>query len=229
MKRTVAFKMWLALCLAALTMLVVLISVACVRIVRYMRAFEHTRWPRALFSQRFMHLKDGDLLLFVATRHGFFNSVLSGDVYTHAGVVVTVDGRLHVSESTPQVGCAHTTPLLPRVKNYCGAVIHVPLSRPLDVQRLRDLREAAAQRQIYPTPAQMVCGSMLGAGYGDTAHCFQHMANLLAAANIADVRDAGYIGVCKAVTTLADGRTLGGGYKYDTPTQLAYDMDYVVN
>lgn len=235
-----------ALALAAVVVLAVigavkLMGVGYVRAFEYWRKYQSVRYPRALVSDLIPcgvdgfkirnPLKPGDILLFIPSAHGFFNSMLTEDVFSHSAMIVEVDGVLHTSEATQgtELGPAGSAakgaglvPLLARLKYYSGTPHVMQLDRPLTSPQLAALGAAARLSYPYPSLPQVFLG--VAGGRPPARHCFQHVAFLLHAIGLADLRDAGFAGVSRRVSGLS-GVPLAGGASYAPILQLLYDVD----
>ncbi len=228
----------------ALVGAVAIMSRGYVRAVKYWEKYQSARFPRALLSdvvrlpeedpggpQR--HLKTGDILLFIPFAHGFFNSMLTDDVFSHAAMVVDIDGTLHTSEATQgtELGAAghaapgaDTIPLLARLKYYSGIAHVMQLSRFLSAAAAAAVRAAAAARHPYPTVGQIAAGAF--GGRPAARHCFQHVAHLLKVAGLIDLTDAGFADISRRITGLS-GSPLLSDAVYGPVRQLLYDIDAV--
>jgi hypothetical protein len=214
---------------------VTLMIVGYARGMQYWNRFQNVKFPRRLMSDVYPTLKTGDIALFIASAHGFTNSMLSQEVFSHAGMVVEIDGRLYLSESTQGTMVApgvkskngsDLVPLLTRLKNYSGQMFFMQLSEPLDENTARRLASAARVRHPYPKLLHLIKGAL----FGDQSarHCFQHIGFLLDEANIASDAGSfsghGYIGVCKSIIGLPGERLRVGRVRYDPPFEAVYDI-----
>jgi hypothetical protein len=185
-----------------------------VRALRYYGKYQSARFPRARLSDLFTHLKTGDILLFVPFAHGFYNSMLTDDLFSHAAMIVSRDGSLYTSEATEgaELGSAgharpgaDLVPLLARLKNYSGTAYVMRLNKSLPQTVADKINGMAGETHPYPTLMQIV----KGAGIVDAS--FQ----------------PGFLN-SKAITEIADAgikKPLLNGYSYLPPLQILYDLD----
>jgi hypothetical protein len=127
---------------------------------------------------------------------------------------------------------ADLTPLLTRLKYYTGLCCLLSLSHALDARRETALalqaERLAAKKHPYPKLWQTGLALL---GYRPRAqHCFQHVAALLDAADLAPLdmrgralRAAGCVGVCQEICEIA-GRELPDSNFYLPPACIAYDV-----
>ena len=231
----------LVVLLIVLTIFVAVIS----RMAVYWGRHHNTKYKRALISERLPSMKSGDIILFITHTHGFYNSIFTGDLFTHCGMVVRKGGRYLISESTinsfipdPKTkekidipNEATLTPLLSRIKSYGGACFLMGLSRPLDASQESILDARMRERLPYPSFKLMILG-LLGISVSHKArHCMQHVAWLLDEMGLVPetFRDAqktllgcGIFGTSRAIVGLP-GEDLGSGFYYKQPVELLYD------
>lgn len=236
-----------AIAAAAAALLVVLLVVVAAaaaigvsRAARYRARYEDVVYPRALVSGAYPAMKPGDLILFVASTHGFSNSMATCQFFSHAGVVTRAGGRLCLSEAVsssrilkgaaPLAATPHArlSPLLARLKHYAGVAYWAPLREPLAPAAEARLARLAAERAPYPSARQLIAGA-LGVPTA-SRHCFQHVAWLLdeigaAPAGAPPLAEAGFYGVAGAVAALPGGGRLKNGSAYAPPRALLYDID----
>lgn len=218
------------------------VSVCFRRATAYYAKFEVMRFQRALVSDVCFSMKAGDLVFFVSAAHNFTNSMLTGEFFSHGGVVVEHAGVLYLSEalgnSVVARGAAgdiraapfsRLSPLLSRLKNYCGAAYWVALGAPLSAEQKDSLWRAAQVRHPYPSALQALAGFL---GFKtESRHCFQHVAWMLDQAGLVPdgtapkkLEDEGFLGTARAVLALPGAR-LQGGARYLQPKLLLYDLD----
>ena len=216
------------------------VSVCFRRASAYYAKYEVMRFPRALVSDACFSMKAGDLVFFVAATHGFTNSMLTGEFFSHGGVVVKHAGVLYLSEALGNSAVAkgaagdiraapfsRLSPLLSRLKNYCGCAYWVALDAPLSADRKAALWRSAQERHPYPSALQALAGFL---GFRtDSRHCFQHVAWMLDRAGLAPdaaekLEDEGFLGCARAVLALPGARLQNGAH-YLQPKFLLYDLD----
>lgn len=217
-----------------LTVLIItLMAVGYARGISYWNRFQYVRYPRKLLSEARPRLKTGDIVLFIASVHGFTNSMLSQDLFSHVAMIIEIDGTLFLSESTQgtRVSGLKTrngsdlVPLDLRLEHYCGQIFLMSLEGVLTERERKNLIKAAKVHHPYPSLTKLLKGCLLGDE--SARHCFQHIGFLLDRAELTpggtEFTDAGYIGICKAVTGLP-GVMLGGHVRYATPVEIVYDV-----
>jgi hypothetical protein len=246
--------MFRALVVATLVLLAIAVAgvVGVRRLFQYNAMFEYPWAPREYVSDVYDDLRTGDLMLFVASVSSGVNSMYTQTFYSHVGMLVRDRGVVYLSEATrstavmplagggvaPTQRGADLTPLLVRLKHYIGTYYLLRLRGPgarrgCDGEREQQLAsEARALRRAahpYPTFGEALAESLFGwRAARQPRHCFQHVAHLLAAANLgpadgADLMAAGIGGVCRAVSDIP-ARPLAGGHAYDAPVLLTYDV-----
>lgn len=240
----------------AVAVIIVLILVAALAMAgilrgyRYWRKYCCQRYERIKLSEAYGALKTGDVILFVATTHGFTNSLLTMDVFSHVGLVVEDTdnpGHFFVSEST--LGCeimpdpkdpgrelmseagASLTPLLTRLKYYSGQYCLMSLNQPLPQDRKRKLEKLAKNVRGHPYPGFW---EILRGLYGfkiNSRHCYLHVGWLLDQVGLspttgATLYNSGFLGSSRRISNLA-GTPLGDGgeYCYHKPRLVLYDFD----
>lgn len=241
---------------AALAVMIVLLVVATLAIAgmlrgyRYWRKFCCQRYERIKLSEAYDSLKTGDLILFVATTHGFTNSFLTMDVFSHVGLVVedaNNTGHFLLSEST--LGCelmpdpdnpsrelmsdpgASLAPLLARLKFYSGQYCLMSLSEPLPPDRKRKLEQLVKTVRGFPYPGlwdmlRGLCGFKVA-----SRHCYLHVGWLLDQVGLSpaaggSLYGSGFLDSSRRISNLA-GTALGGGehcYYYHEPRFVLYDL-----
>lgn len=210
---------------------VTLMAVGYVRGYAYYDAFQDFIAPRRLLTDIAPTLKTGDILLFIASAHGFTNSMLTHNVFSHVGMVIESlsGGELLLSESTR--GSKHSPAgaalvlLWERINNYCGQIFLMRLAAPLSDKRISMLQRASKERCPYPSFRKML--SALFLGDRSTRHCFQHVAALLEAAGMVsdELRDrVGYFAVSGAIADLPE-MQLPDGIRYESPIEIVRDAD----
>lgn len=163
---------------------------------------EHAIWrfPRALVSST--EFKPGDILLFTGHTHGFVNSLLTQDFYTHGSIIVRnpKDGQCYISETMigdevmphPQKsdvelvagGKTVILPLYSRIKFYPGETFLMRLTPELSPAQSNKLWELAHANTPYPgfwnSFLRIVGLEKLLSNRGtDERHCMAHVAWML--------------------------------------------------
>jgi hypothetical protein len=219
-----------------------------IRAISYMRRYVAARYRRISILDAFPRMKAGDILLFVAACHGFSNSLVSRQYFSHVAILVEIGGRFYVSESTlgselmprtdrpkPYIlsnedratelrlnnGPSLSPPLV-RLKHYSGLVYYMPLNKPLNEGRKTKLAAAAQEPSDYPTFGQMLAG--LAGIRTKSRHCFQHIGALLEAAGLTPLDDANFdsgslIQICDTICNLAN-VPLENGFMYEAPVEV---------
>ncbi len=218
------------------------VSVCFRRATAYYAKYEVMRFQRVLVSDAYFSMKAGDLVFFVAATHGFTNSMLTGEFFSHGGIIVEYGGALYLSEALGNSAVAkgatgdiraapfsRLSPLLSRLKNYCGAAYWVALDGvgALSAGQKSALWRAAQVRHPYPSALQVVAGFL---GFKtESRHCFQHVAWMLDQAGLVPdatkkLEDEGFLGTARAILALPEVR-LQGDARYSRPKLLLYDLD----
>jgi hypothetical protein len=216
------------------------VSICFRRASAYYAKYEVMRFSRALVSDAYFAMKAGDLVFFVAATHGFTNSMLTGEFFSHGGIVVEHAGVLYLSEALGNSAVAkgaagdiraapfsRLSPLLSRLKNYCGSAYWVALDTAVTADQGASLWRAAQIRHPYPSALQVIAGIL---GFKtESRHCFQHVAWMLDQAGLAPdlpkkLEDEGFLGTARAVLALP-GASLQNGAQYLQPRFLLYDLD----
>lgn len=221
------------------------------RMMAYCGDFGTLRFPRALVSST--AFAPGDVILFTASAHGFTNSAVTRDFFSHAGMVVRDPRtrRLYLSDSSGSevmpaadgteyatAAAAATIPLYARLKYYPGELYHMRLEPDLTPSQERRLWDLAQERAPYPCLWQSLAGLLRlprWARGGTSRHCMQHVAWLIDGLALtptelmrrgALLEHAGFVGTSRAVTRIA-GRPLAlrGDSGYAPPVKLLYDLD----
>ena len=211
--------------LVVLTFLVAIVYRAMV----YFGKHKDTDHEKVALSEVLPTLKSGDMVLFIAHTHGFTNSIFTGDLYSHSGMVVRdPEGGLRLSEATSSG--SSEDPLIPRLQNYRGMLFLMQLDRPLTAEQQRTLQEKASMRTPYPNLVQLVRS---WAGLKPSArHCMQHVAWLVDEIQLTPeallqegvrMSDTGVIRTSREVTALS-GKKLNGGNAYGPIRQLVCDV-----
>jgi endonuclease YncB( thermonuclease family) len=208
---------------AVVAVLVAILAVfvaAAWRATKYYVEHRSTRHPKVRLSDSRASLKSGDIILFIGHAHGHTTSLFTGDLYSHAGMVVGMEAGLGLSEVASASGRAGLEPLEERLEGYPGAVFLMALSRPLLPEQEAALRGRAAGRAPYPNLLQLVQSVFRPpAGERQARHCMQHVAWLLDGMGLTPARlrgrgetllGAGVLAVSRAVTGLP-GEPLGLG------------------
>jgi len=229
----------------ALILVLSIIIIAGVRLLRYWLSNKDIRHPQLRISEAFHKFKTGDIILFIPHANGFTNSLLTGDIYSHGGIIVAESPEsVGISEATfleelaptPGGGSikmpahAATVPALLRMKNYRGTCFWMPRSRPLDAERERRAFALAAERHPYPHPASIIAQVLLGIKFTRGRHCFEHLGWFLDSLGLtpldregSPLQKAGSIRICREIARLP-GRELADGSHYLEPIQLIYDL-----
>lgn len=216
-----------------------------VRLTRYWKRYGRMHIERTTLSSVAPNLKSGDIILFVAHAHGFTNSVLTGDFYSHGAVVVETERGLYLSESNliparlgpgPEdffpMGAAKLTPLQARLKYYPGAAFLMSLERPLTPEQEGVLRARASESLPYPGLVLLAGGALGFKTEWRGRHCMQHVAWLIdemgltpeaRAARGETMLDSGFFKSSRAVSALG-GVPLTGGNTYREPIEIVYDL-----
>lgn len=219
-----------------------------VRVNAYYIKYHLVRHERVRMTDRFGTLKSGDIILFIRHTHGFFNSLFTGDLYTHSGMVVERGGELFLSEATvdshpnPETGeeeelpgTAHVIPLMPRLKHYPGMLFLMQLKRRLTPSQEAILRERILEETPYPSMVQFIKAIFRIPVHRKARHCMEHVAWLLdemgltpddLAENGDTLLETGFFRTSREVTTLP-GRVLGlgGTNEYGPIYELLFDAD----
>ena len=220
------------------------------RLTFYYKKYHLVRHEKARLSDRLAGLKSGDVILFIGHTHGLTNSLFTGDLYTHSGMVVRDGGELFLTESTidslpdPLTGVeeslphgSQVNPLLYRLKHYPGMLFLMPLAKPLSGALEDILRKRAEAETPYPSMGQMLKAVFRISTHSRARHCMQHVAWLLdemgltpeALAAAGDpLLETGFFRSSREVTTLP-GKPLGleGGNIYGPVCELLYDLEVV--
>lgn len=218
-----------------------------VRVMVYYKKYHLVRHERVRMTDRFGTLKSGDIILFIGHTHGFTNSLFTGDLYTHSGMVVELGGELFLSEATvdslpnPVTGeeeglpeTAQVNPLMPRLKHYPGMLFLMQLKRRLTPSQEAILRERILEETPYPSMVQMIKAIFCIPVHRKARHCMQHVAWLLdemgltpddLAENGDTLLGTGFFHSSRVVTTLP-GRALGPGgtNAYGPVYELLFDV-----
>lgn len=237
-----------------IVLVLVLVSVALVgrRMLGYFSKFSTIRFPRALLSQTTLY--PGDIILFTAHTHGYTNSLITNDFYSHASIVVRdpEDGSLYLSESLAgeimpdpkvqdvEVMCeerARLSPLYARMKHYPGNAYLMRLTPSLTEEQSYQLWVLGQQQAPYPDAPYMMKKILPFFRPDRKRHCMEHVAWLLDSLGLAPqkmiennqtLESRGFVGSGEALTNI-HGKPLGrsGALKYLRPVQLYYDLDVV--
>jgi len=225
------------------------VGAAAVRAYEYCEEFACMRFPRA--SMVDSPPAAGDVLLFVCHAHMFFNSVITRDVYTHAGMVAEDPdtGELWLSESAigAMYPAAHgreimgprratLTPLHYRMQQYPGTLVLLRLTPALTPELKDRLWNLALETAKYPQVHYMAL-QLVGAERMLFAqprrHCMGHVAWLIdelglrPAADAVPLQGRGPVGVCAAVTAVHERGASESGHTYAPPVEILYDVDLV--
>lgn len=235
------------------TILLFIILTICVasilRVMAYYQKYHLVRHKRVRMTDRLGTLKSGDIILFIGHTHGFTNSLFTGDLYTHIGMVVGIGGEFFLSEATldslpnPVTGeeeglpsASQVNPLMHRLKHYPGMLFLMQLEDPLTPEQEALLREGALVETPYPSMVQMMLQAVFRLPVHEKArHCMQHVAWLLdeigltpddLAENGDTLLGTGLFHSSRVVTTLP-GRALGPGGTnvYGPVHELLFDAD----
>lgn len=194
--------------------------------------------PRRRLSDT--ELKAGDLVLYLERCHSFINSLLTGDMYTHASIVVEApDGGLHLSEVNlfANGGRPQVYPLVAQLNDLTDAKFLFALERPLTAAQKRELHRLATTCEVpYPSGCGVAAG-LLGINDPEkTRNCMQHVGWLLDGIGLTPaalleegetVLGQGFVGVSHVLSGIA-GVPLGGGAappnRYSGPAELLIDV-----
>jgi hypothetical protein len=186
----------LALALVAVaTLLLAAAAAVGARAAAYKLRYDDVRFPRVP-RERFAPAP-GDVLLFIPHTHGFHNSVVTHNLFSHAALVVPRDaaapgGALALAETSnypirlakgapplaPPGGSA-LYPLAARVATYPGSVFWMPLVLPLGPARAARLAALAARRVPYPPPLALLARTLGLGRVGRGRTCEEYVAALL--------------------------------------------------
>lgn len=215
------------------------------RMLAYYTKYHKVRHEKVRLTDRLADLKCGDIVLFVSHTHGFTNSLITRDLYSHGGVVIREGNELFLSEATiddypdPDTGetihfpeAAHITPLLDRLKHYSGMYFLLRLRDPLTPEQEATLRTRARETAPYPSVSNLIMAALRIPTRSPSRHCMQHVAWLLDEIGLTPTQlsDAGksllgtgFFRTSREVTTLP-GRPLGGGNEYGPVVELLFDV-----
>lgn len=231
-----------------LSIILTLFVAVIVRAMSYYSKYHLVRHEKVRMTDRYASLKSGDIILFIGHTHGFANSLFTGDLYTHSGMVVEVDGELFLSEATvdslpnPITGeeeglpeSSQVNPLLPRLKHYPGMLFLMPLEHPLAPKQEAVLRERILVETPYPGMVQILKAIFRFPVHREARHCMQHLAWLLDEMGLTPTRlaekgdkllETGFFRSSREVTTLP-GKPLGadGRNAYGPVLELLFDAD----
>ena len=239
---------------ALILLVLILVAFAALgkRMMGYYGDFTARRFPRALASQ--VQFAPGDIILFNSSVHGFTNSAVTRDFFSHAGIIVRdpETGRLFVSDSSGSEvmpaadGAEYTTrmesmylPLYARLKYYTGEIYHLHLMPGLTDRQADYMWDLVQERVPYPGALQSLAGLLHLPRWvrssGPSRHCMEHVAWLRDELGLtptdlltkgATIEHPGFIPVCKAVPGIG-GKRLGvaGTSCCAPPVQVMYDLD----
>jgi len=241
-----------AVIIAAIILLIIIFLVALpyfllIRIMEHNLIYSTLRTPQVKISEIYPHLKTGDLLMFVSPTG--MNSALSQTFFSHASMLLREGDLVYTTETSMTCNImpnpdhpgteyymkkgAASAPMLTRVKFYNGMTFVMPLSRALNPECERIVKDTADQIHktgyAYPTLRQGFASAMFGCKTA-TRHCFQHVAHLLDTAGLTPLNqdkplaESGFLQVCQTVSNLAN-CALPDGYHYERPVRLLYDID----
>ena len=234
-----------AVLIAAIVALIVTLIV-CFMCLGYVRASQYylrntfVQHPRVLLSGIHDELKTGDVLLFVGSAHNLMTSMLTQVLYSHAGMIVSRNGKLYMSESTvvepymsdPERGVRAYTrhgtnliPLLDRVGNYCGQVFVMPLNGKLSAADEDNAWRAATASYPYPSTKQAFMG--LAGIRTSSRHCFQHAGHMIdvLGLKLKGKKPFSEMGIVEVVLEIVNlpGKDLGRGYAYLPAQNIQFD------
>lgn len=204
-----------------------------VRLALYYGKYHDIRYKRVRLTEAYPDLKTGDVLLFIAHTHGFTNSLVTQDLFSHSGMVVEIGGELYVSEATgDHPRCSHINPLVARLRDYPGTLFLMRLENSPTADQEDVLRTRARERIPYPGPGEMLQAICRLPVHRRARHCMQHVAWLLDEAGLTPdylegrtLLGTGFFGSSKAVTTLPGKPLAEGTNKYTDIVELVYDLD----
>jgi len=218
----------------------------------YWNANKTRGFPRVLISDIYplpeddrdrqpLHLKSGDIILFIAHTDGFSNSLFTQDLFSHCGIVHKKHDGLYINEVSlscsyqPDDICSdgkpHSWPLLTRLKHYPGSCFLVKLNKPLDLQRKQRLDYYAGSASSYPTAYQILL-SLFGLRFYSSRHCMEHVAWIIDSIGLTPLKyqrkktsllGAGFLKCSRAVTGISR-LALPDGYYYEEPAQILYNI-----
>lgn len=188
-----------------------------------------SNFKKKLLSSEYETLKSGDIILFAPILHNFTNSLITGNLFSHIGMIVNdpekgiciseTNGKTRIKKSAG----AHIFKLLARLKNYDGSFYLLRLNKPLDKDREELLIETAnnVTDHVYPG---FKSGLKYLIGLNDPArHCFQHVAYLLKKINLLP-EDFKPDFISSAQIPSFYKHELPDDYRYEFPVQLLYDL-----
>jgi hypothetical protein len=145
-------------------------------------------------SSIYDNINTGDIILFCACCHGFFNSLFTNTLFTHAGIVVrNSDDTLNIHELSQHgtfvminndehifVGGKITLPLLERIKYYSGTCYYVSLKNPLlNKQQTQIVDYTTNYTNDYPSFFKMILGTLGLHNNGNSRNCSQFICDIL--------------------------------------------------
>lgn len=188
-----------------------------------------SKFKKKLLSKEYETLKSGDIILFAPILHNFTNSLITGNLFSHIGVIINDPKKgICISETNganriKRSAGAHVFKLLARLKNYDGSFYLMRLNKPLDKQREDLLIETAnsATGHVYPG---LKAGLKYLLGMNDESrHCFQHTAFLLEKINLLP-KDFKPDFISSAQISSFYKIELPDKYMYQFPVQLLHDL-----
>lgn len=218
------------------------------RMMAYYKKYRYVRHEKVRMTDCYAALKSGDIILFIGHTHGFTNSLFTGDLYTHGGMVVEIDSELFISEATvdslpnPTTGeekglpeRSQVNPLLPRLRHYPGMLFLMSLERPLTPKQEGVLQDRIWVETPYPSMVQILKAIFRVPIHTKARHCMQHLAWLLDEMGLTPTRlvergdkllETGFFNSSREVTTLPS-KPLGrsGRNKYGPVYELLFDID----
>ncbi len=192
-------------------------------------------------SELYDTMKTGDIIFMTSTALSAFLSMSTQGYFSHCGMIVDIDGILHLSESQSQ-DCitpidkpynesqfviklnkgTTLTPLLTKLKYYSGNYYYSKLSKELsknDIHKLTNLINHINGYQ-YPTHFQSIL-KHFGVD-SSTRHCYQHLLLLLKCIGMNEEVKNSNKSLSKFFDTIFE-KKYSFGY-YHNPIQINYDI-----
>jgi hypothetical protein len=208
----------------------------------YCSKYDGVLHQKVLLSEVEDELKSGDIIFFIAHVHGFTNSLLTKDLYSHVGMVLRTQEGLFLSESTANYPSgvdaefyqgSQIHPFHARLANYSGSLFLMRLEHPLTEGQRRILVDRVRTQTPYPGIISALLSVVGVSNDKRERHCMQHVAWLLdemglTPDELADrgkkLARTGLFASSRAVSTLS-GKALGkGANKYKNVVQMLYDL-----
>jgi len=237
-----------------------------ISVLQYNKNARPVRITRVNISDIYDFIDTGDILLFTETSNLQPHTPFVNTYFTHIGILIRDGDIVCSSEAQPglelmpdpdypskdiyMMAGVDEVPLLTRIKYHKGKVYIMRISQPINNDIETRIKKKAFQllcsNNPYPTTKQAAY-ALLGISPGYSVnmhnqvvkpnHCFQHVAHILDAADLAPVQidadgammpgppihQAGFTQVCRDICNLP-GKMLWGGYSYDVPLEIVYDI-----